>query len=302
MDGDCYLGEPEPGREYICERIGLFGTSTVAGRVRYRGKLQDPNELALALSVGVAFAFAFADRKRGPGRILIIGVPLTLVAICVYFTESRGGQLVLLTVLGVYAVWRWRWKAVAAAVMMAPLVLLFTKGASERAYAADSTEQRYEAWLTGLDLFRASPIVGVGKGQFVEHHYLTAHNSYVLALAETGFIGFLLWAAVLYLSMKMLLLAVLRYRRVEEARVAQAWGLALLASMSGLSVGIFFLSFAWHDLFWIYIGLAGAYYSAIRTHDPEFRVRMEWLDWLVVSGMSVVVFTLLFFYLRLKGY
>ncbi|HYU16844.1 MAG TPA: hypothetical protein VEL05_12250, partial [Candidatus Acidoferrum sp.] len=41
-DGDCYLGEPEPGREYICERIGLFGTSSVEGRVRYRGKLQDP--------------------------------------------------------------------------------------------------------------------------------------------------------------------------------------------------------------------------------------------------------------------
>ena|SRR5688572_4386207 len=45
----CYLGDAEPGAEYACERVGLFGTTSVGrGRVRYRGVLQDPNELALA--------------------------------------------------------------------------------------------------------------------------------------------------------------------------------------------------------------------------------------------------------------
>jgi len=45
----CYLGDAEPGAEYACEHIGLLGTTSVGGgRVRYRGVLQDPNELALA--------------------------------------------------------------------------------------------------------------------------------------------------------------------------------------------------------------------------------------------------------------
>ncbi|HWM87848.1 MAG TPA: O-antigen ligase family protein [Kofleriaceae bacterium] len=302
LDLDCYLrGEPEPGADYICERIGLFGTTSVAGRVRYRGVLQDPNELALALSVGLAFAFAFAARRRAGGGILLVALTMAAVMVCVYFTQSRGGQVVFLSVLAVYAVWRWRWRAVAVMALMAPPGLLVMGGGTERVDAAASSEERMEAWMTGLDLFRSSPIVGVGQGQFVEHHHLTAHNSYVLALAETGIIGFMLWSAVLYVSVKTLLMAVMRYRGVEEARVAQSWGLALLASVAGLCVGIFFLSFAWHHLFWIYMGLVGAYYQAIRTHDPEFRVRMGWLDWGAIAGLGLVVMTMLWLYLRLHG-
>src|SRR5262249_54394154 len=37
----CYGLGAEPGKDYVCERVGLLGTSTVTGRVRYRGILQD---------------------------------------------------------------------------------------------------------------------------------------------------------------------------------------------------------------------------------------------------------------------
>jgi O-antigen ligase len=304
QDIDCYLrGEPEPGADYICEKIGLLGTTSVAGRVRYRGVLQDPNELALALSIGVAFAFAFASLKSGGGRKLLVAFTVVAVLVCVYLTQSRGGQLVFLTAIGVYGVWRWRWKAVAVVVLLAPVgLVVLGGGSSERVDAAASSEERMEAWITGLNLFRDSPIFGVGQGQFVQHHHLTAHNSYVLTLAETGVIGFMLWSGVLYVSIKTLLLAIMRYRDKPEAKVALAWGLALLASVAGLSVGIFFLSFAWHHLFWIYMGLVGAYYSAIRTHDPDFQVRMGWLDWMAIAGIGVSVMTVLYLYLRLRGY
>jgi O-Antigen ligase len=305
QDIDCYLrGEPEPGADYICERIGMFGTTSVAGRVRYRGVLQDPNELALALSVGVAFAFAFASLRRGAWHGILVALTLAAVLLCVYLTQSRGGQLVFLTVLAVYAVWRWRGKALAVMAILAPpgLILATMGGGGGRVDAAASTEERMEAWMTGFSLFKDSPIIGVGQGQFVQYHHLTAHNAYVLALSETGLIGFLLWSAVLYLSIKTLLLAVMRYRGVEEARVALAWGLALLASVAGLCVGIFFLSFAWHNLFWIYMGLVGAYYSAIRTHDPEFNVRMGWIDWGIIAGVGGAALVLLYLYLRVRGY
>jgi hypothetical protein len=302
-DLDCYLrGEPEPGADYICERIGLFGSTSIAGRVRYLGILQDPNELALALSIGVAFAFAFASRRRTAAGTALVAIVLALVVTCVYFTQSRGGQLVFLSVLAVYAVQRWRWKAIAAMVMMAPVGLVLATRGEERVDAAASTEERYEAWMTGIDLFKQSPVFGVGQGQFGQHHHLTAHNSYVLALAETGFLGFMLWAGVVYISFKTLLLAVMRYRNVPEARIAHSWGMAMLASLAGLCVGILFLSFSWHYVFWIYIGLVGAYYSAIRTHDPEFRVSMGWMDWAGVAFLGGSLFTLLYLYLRLRGY
>ncbi len=303
QDLDCYLrGEPEPGADYICERVGLFDSTSVAGRVRYLGVLQDPNELALALSIGLAFSFAFASRKRSPAGIALVVFSLAAIITCIYFTQSRGGQLVFLSVLGVYAVWRWRWKAIAAMTVMAVPALVVMTGGPERTDAAASVEERMEAGMTGYQLFMSSPIFGVGQGQFTEHHHLTAHNAYVLALAETGLIGFLLWAAVLYISVKTLLLAVLRYQNLPEARIAHAWGMALLASIAGLCVGVFFLSFSWHMVFWIYMGLVGAYYSAIRTHDPEFRVRMGSLDWLAVMGLGTGVLGALYVYLRFRGY
>ena len=59
----CYLGDVEPGADYACEHIGLFGTTSVGGgRVRYLGVLQDPNELALAGGVGLPLSFAKAPK------------------------------------------------------------------------------------------------------------------------------------------------------------------------------------------------------------------------------------------------
>jgi hypothetical protein len=304
-DLDCYLrGEPEPGADYICEHVGLLGTTSVAGRVRYRGVLQDPNELALALGIGLPLAFAFAARRRTSWRLLAAAGTLCLVALAVYFTQSRGGQLVIATVIAVYALHRWRWKAAIAAAALAPIVLVIALGGGDggRVDAAASTEERYEAWATGIQMFRDSPLFGVGHGQFVRHHYLTAHNSYVLALAELGIVGLFLWGAVLYLTVKIPLVALIRYHGRAEAQVARVWALALLSALGGMLVGIFFLSFSWHLVFWAYVGLSGAFYSAVRTHDPEFSVRMTLRDWIIMAAMSGTLVGLLFTYLRLRGY
>ncbi|EYF05325.1 O-antigen ligase family protein [Chondromyces apiculatus] len=64
LDDDCYKDAPNPEASYRCERQGPLGTSTVRGRVRYRGSLADPNELALMVGMTIPFAFALADRGR----------------------------------------------------------------------------------------------------------------------------------------------------------------------------------------------------------------------------------------------
>ena len=303
-DLDCYLrGEPEPGADYICEHVGMLGTTSVAGRVRYRGVLQDPNELALVLGIGLPFAFAFFARRKNPVRALVAAGTFAAVGVAVYFTQSRGGQLVVASVLGIYALHRWKWKAAAVLGLMAPVALVVLLGGdSGRVDAAASTEERYEAWATGIQMFRDSPLFGVGHGQFVTHHYLTAHNSYVLALAELGLVGMFLWGAALYLTVKIPLVALFRYHRREEAVVARTWALALLASLAGLMVGIFFLSFSWHLVFWGYVGLSGAFYSAARTHDPEFTVRMTLRDWGILTVIAGTLVAVLFTYLRFRGY
>lgn len=296
---ECDENDPEPGAKYQCENVGLAGTTSIGGgRVRYRGVLNDPNEVALVASAGVPFAYAMRERKRTAARTLLVVGTLLLVGLCTLFTKSRGGQLVFLAVLAAYFVKRYGLKGVALGGLAALPILLF--GGRSGAEAEDSTRERLECWYEGLSMWRSSPLFGVGGGQFTEHHFLTAHNSYVLVVAELGSVGLLLWTAVLYTSVKIPLTGVRRYAGVPGAEVAEAWAMALLAAWTGILVGAFFLSFAYKHVLWIYVGLTGAYYQAARRGDPGFEVRFRARDLALLVALNVAVTVGLFLYTRLR--
>jgi hypothetical protein len=65
-------------------------------------------------------------------------------------------------------------------------------------------------------------------------------------------------------------------------------------------VGIFFLSFAYHYVLWIYLGLSGALYSAVRSHDPTFRVRLSGRDLGIVASVAAAIIVFVFAYTRWK--
>ena len=300
----CYLGDAEPGAQYLCERIGLFGTTSVGrGRIRYRGVLQDPNELALAGGVGLPLAFALGRvPKRTLGRGALVALTLALVMLCAVLTRSRSGQLVFMAVIGVYFLRRFGWKGLLLAGTAALPLLVF--GGRSGAEADSSTSERMDCWMEALLLWKSHPITGVGLGQFGEYHYLTAHNSYLLTLAELGPIGMLLFSTIVYVSLK-IPFGVLRHETPlafadsNAAAVAKPWATALLAAFAGLAVGIFFLSFAYHYVLWIYVGLAGALYSAVRTHDPTFRVRIGFPDLALVAAANAGIVATVYLYTRL---
>lgn len=279
----CETESAEPGADYRCERAGLLGTSSIRGRVRYRGTLEDPNELALVLGLVLPFAFAFFDRRGTLARLLLVVLAIGLIGVCTYFTQSRGGQLVFLTVLAVYFVRRYGIRrGLAVGLALALPILLF----GGRSGGESSTEERTEAWWTGLHLLQASPGFGVGAGRFTEHHELTAHNSLIQAGAELGLPGLLLFASILYLAIKIPVQAL----GTEVAPVARTWAVALLASMAGLLVGSFFLSFAYKSALWILVGMTGALHHAIRLHDPSFQVKFGGRDLAAVSlGVALLL-------------
>lgn len=303
---ECLQGDPEPGADYLCERVGLFGTSTIGkGRVRYLGPLQDPNELSLALGIGLPFAFAFYERKRSTARVLLLATALVLVGTCTVFTQSRGGQLVFLAAVGAYFVKRYGVRGlILGAILAAPLLLLGGRSGEE---AEASSLERLECWYEGMSMFKQYPILGVGQGQFTEHHFLTAHNSYVLAPAELGFPGMVLWSIVMFITVKTPVRALQWLSRKSpsvagpEANVARSWAMGLLASLIGLLVGIFFLSFCYHQTLWIYIGLSGALYCSLKLHDPEWEVKFGWKDFFAVIAIDLLLIAILFVYTRLKA-
>ncbi len=280
----------EPGAEYACEHEGLWGTSSVAGRVRYVGRMHDPNELSLMIGVALPFAFALVGRKRSVGRILLLLVSVGLIGLCIVFTESRGGQLVLLSVLGIYFVRSLGWRGLVLGALFALPILLF--GGRQGEEAESSSLERLECWYEGIQMFRAYPLIGVGQGHFGEHHYLTAHNSYVLSAAELGFPGMFLFSVLLYVALKVPVSILRRFGdvvRFPEARVARTWALAFLASTVGMIVGIFFLSFCYSEMLWMFLALTGALAGATRAHDPSFRVELKIKEALILVGVDLAL-------------
>lgn len=297
----CRGGDAEPGFEYRCEHVGLFGTYSIEERVRYRGDLHDPNEVALTISAGaMSLLIAFAMRKRTGHAVFFYGTAAGIVFWTVFMTQSRGGLVAGLLVPGVYIVRRYGPKSLIPAVMVALPVLMLGGRSGES--ADESTMERYEAWATGLTMFKHNPIFGVGAKQFAEHHYLTAHNAFVLAFAELGFPGFVLFVAIMYLSFKSLIVGLRDLRKVPGSDAATTWGLALLASLAGIVFQINTLSFTYHPVLWIFFALIGAWCSAIRYHLPAFRVKMTWRDFFIVIGLSVAyIAVILPVFLRAKG-
>jgi O-antigen ligase len=249
--------------------------------------------------MGVPLVFAFYGRKRSAFRFWVLAAMLLLSAVCVIKTKSRSGQLTFAATLGVYFVRRYKWKgAIVAIIAAAPVMLLGGRGGEE---ASASTEERLEAWRAGFTMLKSDYLLGVGHAQFTDHHYLTAHSSLVLTLAELGPIGFFLWTAIVYFAFKITIRAQIEYAGSERAAVAQTWSMALLASLTGTLVSAFFLSIPYHPILWGDIGLVGALYAAIRNHDPNFQVRFGWADFGAVVVGDIAIVTSLKLYLMLHS-
>lgn len=296
----CAKDNPEPGADYSCEYVGPLGTSSVGLRVRYLGVLADPNELSLAICIGLPFAFAFLERRRNSARIALLVIALGMVGACTVFSQSRGGQLVMLSVLATYFVRQYGLRGlIACGVAALPMLLL---GGRSGAEADGSSLERLECWLVGTEMFRENPILGVGKNMFVEHHFLTAHNSYVLAPAELGLPGYWIWSCLLYVSVKIPWMVVRRGSQRDVAgqyaypQVARTWGLAMLAAIIGAATGIFFLSFCYHYVLWIYLGLCGALYTCVRSHDPRFEVKLRPLELVAILIVNLGLTAMIWVY------
>ncbi len=284
----------KPHTAYACEKVGLAGTFTEGRRVRWRGTLGDPNELALLLGALIPMAFALAGIAGKKVVTATVAVVVGISLWCVVLTGSRGGQLVVMTVFGAYFVRRYGLRGLLLGAIFALPVMLFGGRAGEE--ADSSSLERIGLLYEGMDMIRAYPVLGVGVSQFTDHAFgaMTAHNSYVLAAAELGLPGCLLWTMLVYVSVKIpwviasssgATLAALDPRFRPVAR-------ALAVAFAGILVGVFFLSFCYKAVLFVYFGLSGALFIAVKRGCPEFDVRVsaKEIAWVAVGDAVLLVF------------
>ena len=178
------------------------GESIVGELIRLRGAgfLNDPNDFAQILLIAITLFFVGWQHKHLLANCLLVLLPSGVLLWAIFLTHSRGalvGLVVLALVAGRKRLGTSLAMAMTILLVIGMLAINFTGG---RAISASEGSDRLEAWSTGLELFKSAPLFGIGFGGFTDYNEITAHNSFVLCLAELGLIGSLIWVALLVTS------------------------------------------------------------------------------------------------------
>jgi O-antigen ligase len=286
------------GIDQKAQGIGWTGVPLIQdGRIQYLGIFNDPNDLGMLFVIVLPMTFCLAARGGllGLRRLFWLSAAGVLLY-AIYLTDSRGTLLATAALAGLFA-WR-RFGIVVAGMFGAAglgAMMLLPSRLQELEVGEASAHGRVEAWYEGIQMFITSPLYGIGTDQFSDLYRLTAHNSFVLVMAEMGWIGITLWLAFLAYGFRMMI-ALLRHPlgtpeapglQPEDHRVA----LTLLLSLSGAMVCAFFLSRSYVIVPYLITGMvAGTYLEARRRVPslPAFPLSRDLLLWPVVGGAFVV--------------
>ncbi len=186
--------------------VGWTGEVPLMGRIRYIGIFNDPNDVGLVLVCALPMAFyLFSCYRSGPAR-LFFAIVIGTILYGVVLTNSRGTTLATALLAGLYL---WRHQGVIKTVIFGaaviPVILMMSTRIDTISASEESAHGRIEAWYEGFQMLKSSPLFGVGFDRFTEYNALTAHNSFVLALAELGVLGYTLWFSFLLSSAAMML-------------------------------------------------------------------------------------------------
>jgi len=288
------------GIEQAQTGIGWTGVPLIQdGRIQYVGIFNDPNDLGMLFVLALPMAMYLSGRGGAFGllRLFWFGAGLMLLY-GIYLTDSRGALLAVAAVLGV---WMWRKHGIVAAAVLGGIglagLLLLPSRLNDLSPDEESASGRVDAWYEGFQMFFSHPVFGVGADNFTDYNHLTAHNSLVLVLAETGFIGFTLWLGFIGYCFLMML-TVLRHRpELPDASATAAWSteraiaMTLLLSLSGWLATAFFLSRSYTVVLYLLTALVVAAYANTRRQFstlPGFDLGRDWVRLAAIAAMTVV--------------
>lgn len=276
-------------------------------RIQYVGIFNDPNDLGMLFVMSLPMAFYLGSRGGLLGlRRLFWWTAAGLLIYGIFLTDSRGTLLALVAILGVYV---WQKRGLVTAGVLAVGALAGMMAVPSRMQELDSSEAsaagRIDSWYEGIQMFISDPLFGVGAGGYTDINPLTAHNSFVLVLAEMGIIGFTIWLAIAGYSFRMTLSVLKRGDEILEDVPAEVpddvvvagWRedrsitLALLLSLVGYFVSAFFLSRSYVIILYLLVAMIVANYVRLgETYSslPVYSLNKDLVRWPVYAVLWVI--------------
>jgi putative inorganic carbon (hco3(-)) transporter len=302
------------GIDQVEHGIGWTGVGlSQETRIQYVGIFNDPNDLGLLFVMCLPMAVYLGSRGGLMGLRKLFWLAVTGVLVYgIYLTNSRGTLLAFVLILGIY-VWKTRGIFLAGILGVGALsvMMMLPSRLQEMDVSEASAAGRVESWYEGLQMFISSPVFGIGADGYSDLHNLTAHNSFVLVLAETGIVGFTLWLAFVGYCFRMMM-AVLRQREgvpdaAHDPVAARSWredraiAMTLLLALYGFFASAFFLSRSYVVILYLLAALVVGHYAGMRQRFPQLpqfllsRDALNWPLWSVggVIGLYLTVKVLL---------
>jgi O-antigen ligase len=187
-------------------------------RMLATGIFNDPNDLSMIIVAGVIVCAAgFFSPRLGSARFAL-AAPIAFLLYALTLTQSRGGLLALLAGCGTIFYFRYGWQKSLLAALAGVPVLVAVGGRQADlggAMSGGTGDARAELWSESFQLFKQSPLFGIGYEGYGEVPMQVAHNSYVHTTTELGFFGGMFFLGVFAVSA--LTLGKLRKRRREIA-------------------------------------------------------------------------------------
>lgn len=237
---------------------GIAGQTMVQGRIRGIGIFSDPNDLCLAFLMVMPFLVYRIAARKSVGELAIAAVSFGILLTALFMTNSRGGLLAFAASTGALMVKRFgkRLGIVLAFVGVAGLFALGPSRMGDMSAKGESAYGRVEAWAAGLNMFKSSPLFGVGMNRFTDYHFLVAHNSFVHTAAELGMFGLIPWVMIIFVSMRNSYYV--GSNAVASDRGIGELNLAIFFGFLGFMTALVFLSRCFNPLLFVMVGLATA--------------------------------------------
>jgi len=220
------------------------------GRLSSYGAYSGANDLALIMVCAWPILFKFTDLRH---NLLLKLIPLLFCFLLVYVnlrTISRGGLLGMALVVGLSMMrgrslgklGRWGLIVPAALViiMVGSKILLTRKDTQDFSGRDKSVEHRLDAWWAGYQMFKSSPIYGIGSDRFPEFSKdfgtpftIQAHNTIVKVVAESGLLGLGCYLGFLFVAFRSLWRSWRRFSRLKPDGPEVLWAEAFAISLIG---------------------------------------------------------------------
>jgi len=241
----------------------------VDDRLRSIGLLEDPNDFAAITVLALPLAAAPFFRRQSGMFLKFIGAIFSLLSFAaVWYSRSRGALLAFIMTIGVRFVIGMKNNRVVAVVAITILYLSYTALLTTFDRNAEdmetSSSARITYWKAGAKMTMKNPLLGVGFMQYpyqyenysptleFEWGLRTAHSSWVLAFAETGLTGGILFTLLFFST------AQVAWRAREEEP-------ELFYSLVGYGTAMFFLSHTYLIYPYLLFGLISAQGSIQRN-------------------------------------